>query len=86
MNPATASCIDRIIGYLDQKARDQGIGLPPETESLFNAEVLDSFGLLEFVGFMEEELNLDISDEDLLAGNFETVAKIRSYINKRMGV
>lgn len=84
MNPATANCIDRVIGYLHQIAAAQGVNPPGETESLFEAGIIDSFGLLEFVGFIEEELHIDIPDEDLLAGNFETLAKVKAYFSDRI--
>ncbi len=84
MNPVTANCIDRVIGYLHQIAAAQGVNLPGETESLFEAGIIDSFGLLEFVGFIEEDLNIQIPDEDLLAGNFETIGKITTYVSGRV--
>ena len=85
MKPTTDECIDRVIDYLRQTAAPQGVSLPSETESLFESGVLDSFGLLEFVGFIEGELNIQIPDADLLAGNFETVAKIKAYLGDRIG-
>jgi len=84
MKSTTTDYTERVFGYLQQMAAAQGVALPPETESLFGSGVLDSFGLLEFVEFIEEELNIQIPDDDLLAGNFETVAKIRVYISERM--
>ena len=84
MKPKTTSHIERAIGYLQQMAAAQGGALPSETKSLFESGVLDSFGLLEFVGFIEEELHMQIPAEDLLAGNFETIAKVRAYISDHM--
>jgi acyl carrier protein len=85
VKPTTADCIERVTGYLRQMAEAQGVPLPSETESLFEAGVLDSFGLLEFVGFIEGEIYIHIPDDHLLAGNFETIAKIRGYIRDRIG-
>jgi acyl carrier protein len=85
VKPTTDECIDRVIDYLRQTAEPQGVSLPSETESLFESGILDSFGLLEFVGFIEGELNIQIPDADLLAGNFETVAKIKAYLGDRIG-
>ncbi len=84
MKPATAGPIELLIGYLEQMAASQRLTLPSETESLFEAGIIDSFGLLEFVGFIEEELHIDIPDEDLLAGNFETLAKVKAYFSDRI--
>lgn len=85
MKPTIGESVDRVIDYLRQTAEPHGVSLPSETESLFKSGVLDSFGLLEFVGFIEGELNIQIPDADLLAGNFETVAKIRAYLGNRLG-
>lgn len=85
MKPTAADSIERVTGYLQHMAEAQGVSFPSETESLFRAGVLDSFGLLEFIGFLEGELNLEIPDADLLAGNFETLATIRGYLRERTG-
>lgn len=83
--PTTDGHMERVVGYLQQIARDQGVNLPPETESLFETGVLDSFGLLDFVVFIEEELSIQIPDEDLVEGNFHTIANIRAYLGDRIG-
>lgn len=84
MNPTTTSYIERIMGYLQQTAEARDVTLPSETESLFTSDVLDSFGLVEFVAFIESELDIQIPDDDLIAGKFETIAKLREYIRERM--
>jgi len=77
--------MERIVGYLRKIAEGEGVPLPSETESLIESGVLDSFGLLEFVSVIEEASNMKIPDDDLVPANFETIAKIRSYINGRLG-
>lgn len=77
--------MEQVMDYLRRMAEAQQVSLPSETESLFKAGVLDSFGLLDFVTFLEQELNLQIPDEDLIADNFTSIAKIKAYIQGRMG-
>ena len=77
--------MERVAELLRQTADAQGVVLPSETESLFDADVLDSFGLLEFLTAIEEEFNIKIPDDDLVPANFETIAKIRTYINGQLG-
>lgn len=84
MKPGSDGYKERVNNYLRERAAAQGMYLPGETASLFEAGVMDSFGLLEFVGFIEEELGIEIPDEDLLAGNFETIAKVNEYIKGRV--
>lgn len=77
--------MERVVELLSEIATVQGVALPSETDSLFDAGVLDSFGMLEFLTALEKELNVSIPDEDLLPANFDTIAKIRSYLNERVG-
>jgi D-alanine--poly(phosphoribitol) ligase subunit 2 len=76
--------MERVVELLQEIADVQGVDLPSETESLFDAGVLDSFGLLEFLTSVEKELNITIPDEDLIPANFDTIAKLRSYLNDRV--
>ncbi len=76
--------MERIVALLSQIADVQGVALPTDPESLFDAGVLDSFGLLEFLTAVEEELGIKIPDEDLVPSNFETVARIRAYLSRRL--
>ncbi len=76
--------MEHIIELLRVTADAQGVALPSDTESLFDAGVLDSFGMLEFITLIEEEFNIKIPDDDLVPSNFETIAKVRTYVNGRM--
>jgi acyl carrier protein len=77
--------MERIVELLREIADVQGVPLPSETESLFDAGVLDSFGMLEFLTAIEKELNVSIPDEDLVPTNFDTIAKICSYLDEQVG-
>jgi acyl carrier protein len=58
--------------------------LPAEEESLFDAGVRDSFGMIEFIATLENDLTIRVPDEHLVASNFDTIAKIRSYLRGRL--
>lgn len=75
----------RVLTFLEQTAQAQAVSLPAETDSLFDKGVLDSFGLLEFIGFIEETFDIKIPDEDLFPDRFATVEKIRQYVESRVG-
>ncbi len=66
-------------------AEARSVALPPDTASLIHAGVLDSFGMLEFLTTIEDELNIKIPDEDLLPSNFDSIAKIGTYVEGRLG-
>jgi D-alanine--poly(phosphoribitol) ligase subunit 2 len=76
--------MERVVELLQEIADVQGVDLPSESESLFDAGVLDSFGMLEFLTSIEKELKITIPDEDLIPSNFDTIAKLRSYLNDRV--
>jgi acyl carrier protein len=59
-----ASMMKRVVELFRETADVQGVGLPSERQSLFDAGVLDSFGLLEFLTAVEKDLNIRIPDED----------------------
>ena len=65
--------------------------LPQKTEvnlnnedNLFNTGILDSAGLLHFVGYIEQTFEFSIPDEDLIPEKFTSIASIANYIRYRM--
>jgi acyl carrier protein len=68
---------------LQEMAATRGVPLPAEEESLFKAGVMDSLGLLELILVLEEELQISIPDDDVKPGRFESVARIREYVESR---
>lgn len=67
----------------DNFALDGDVNPISATDSLIEAGVVDSTGLLELVSFIETRYGLDIPDADLLPENFETLENIRQYIVTR---
>jgi len=53
------------------------------TMSLLESGVVDSTGVLELVGFLEQEFGLSVPDRDLVPENFETVLRLTTYIVNR---
>jgi acyl carrier protein len=76
--------MEQVLELLREIAAVQGVELPSESDSLFDAGVLDSFGLLEFLTALEKNMDIKIPDEDLRPSNFDTIAKIHSYLTSRM--
>ncbi len=71
-----------IIIYLNQAAKESRTEMPDENTSLFEAGILDSFSLVEFVTLLENEFGIRVSDAELRPETFETMAKIEAYITK----
>ena len=49
-------------------------------QNLFQAGIVDSAGLISFIGFVEKEYGLTVPDEDLLPENFVSISAIAHYI------
>jgi acyl carrier protein len=56
---------------------------PATDESLFDSGYLDSFALPEMVSELEREFAIRVPDSDLNPRQFETVARIESYLASR---
>lgn len=53
-------------------------------ESLTQAGVLDSMGVLELIMFIEERFGLSVPDEDTLPENLDSIERIAGYISRRL--
>lgn len=53
-------------------------------ESLTQAGVLDSMGVLELIMFIEQGFGVSIPDEDTLPENLDSVNRIVAYVERRL--
>lgn len=53
---------------------------PGPDESLFEAGILDSFALTDFVAGLEDEFGISVPDSDLSARKFESLRKVAAYV------
>ena len=53
--------------------------------SLLETNTVDSVGILEIVGFIENHFNLKVEDEELTAENLDSINKIVRFIEKKQG-
>jgi acyl carrier protein len=61
----------------------RGFGEPTPDEDLLAKGVVDSHGLMELVGFIEERYGITVRDEDLTPENFGTLVRIQEYVHRR---
>ena len=61
---------------------DSRIG--PDTDFLENG-ILDSTGVLELVGFLEEKFGIRVEDDELVPDNMNSLEKIAGYISRKNG-
>lgn len=53
--------------------------------SLFDNGVVDSTGVLELVGFIEDTFEVAVDDTDLVPDNFDSVDRIVAFIQSKLG-
>ncbi|HET8568510.1 MAG TPA: acyl carrier protein [Candidatus Limnocylindria bacterium] len=51
--------------------------------SLFRTGIVDSFGLLSLVTFLEQEYGISVRDEEMVPENFDSVATIAAFVARR---
>lgn len=57
-----------------------------DTESLLEAGLIDSTGILELVVFLEERFKIDIADVDLTPANFDSINAIVAYLERVLAI
>lgn len=54
-----------------------------DDSSFLEEGVIDSTGVLELVGFLEENYNIKVEDEELIPENLDSIKNIRAYIETK---
>lgn len=52
--------------------------------SFIDEGIIDSTGILELVGFLEETFSIRIEDQDLIPENFDSVNNIQQYLDRKL--
>ena len=47
--------------------------------------VLDSFGIMQLVTFLEEEMGIQVEDGDITADHFRTIADVERFVSGKAG-
>jgi acyl carrier protein len=55
-----------------------------EEESLLGSGIVDSTGILELIAYLEETYQLKFRDDELVADNFDSVAKISAFVSRKL--
>jgi acyl carrier protein len=71
-----------VLSFLQRAAAEAGVAMPGREASLFDAGVLDSFSLVDFVTTIETECDIRVDDADLRPETFETFAKVEAYVER----
>lgn len=74
----------RVHGFFIDTRRwvEEPDALTPEYP-LIERGVLDSMGIFELVGFLEDNFGITVADDDLVPDNLETIASITRMVRER---
>jgi acyl carrier protein len=75
----------RIFEYIGKNTHHDVKKVTQQT-MLFKEGVFDSMGFVLLLDFLEEGFSIRASDEDLIEENFESVAAITDYIQRKKAV
>jgi acyl carrier protein len=54
-----------------------------DSDALLESGMLDSQGVLEVVTFIEQEYSINVSDEDLIPANFQSIDHIATFVQSK---
>ena len=54
-----------------------------DDDSFLDKEIIDSTGILEVIGFLEEETGIKVEDEEFIPDNLDSVDKIILFVNNK---
>ena len=61
---------------------DESHPLPADL-SLIDNDLIDSTGILELVGFLEEHFAIKVADADIVPANLDTIGRIADFIARK---
>jgi acyl carrier protein len=63
--------------------RDDGDAITHD-QSLLDAGIIDSTGVLELVCFLETTFDIEVQDDEMLPENLDSIRAISSYVDRKL--
>jgi acyl carrier protein len=54
-------------------------------DSFLQNGVIDSTGVLELVGFLEQSYKIEVSDQELVPVNLDSIQNVAAYVSRKLG-
>ena len=54
-------------------------------DSFLQNGVIDSTGVLELVGYLEQSYKIEVSDHELVAANLDSIQNVAAYVSRKLG-
>lgn len=75
--------IQALTNYIETElAKGRKTNIQP-SDDLLSEGIIDSLGILQLVGFIEEKFNIIISDEDVVLENFQSISALNEFLNSK---
>lgn len=75
----------RIRDFVAEEILFEDPGHPSISEDGPLLAVLDSFGIMRLVTFLEEEMGIQVEDGDITAEHFRTIADVERFVSGKAG-
>ncbi len=57
-----------------------------DSDSLLDRGIIDSTGVLELVGYLEQEFGIQVSDNDMVPENLDSVAAMVRFVQAKLAL
>lgn len=54
-----------------------------DDDSLLDAGIIDSTGVLDLIGFIEQQFGITVADEELVPENLDTVNRLVQFVERK---
>jgi len=61
-----------------------GLDTFEENDSFMEKGIIDSTGVLELLGFIEERFDIRVEDEEVIPDNLDSLNKLTSFIKRKL--
>ena len=61
--------------------REEGLN---NEDSFIEKGIIDSTGILELVTYLEEEYAIEVTEEELIPDNLDSISRITAYLNRKL--
>ncbi len=77
--------LDDIRNYLLTHSADGEVSHIADDESLLEAGVIDSAGMVDLIAFLEGKFSITVDEDDMIPEHFDSVAAIGAYVQSKAG-
>lgn len=79
------SVADRVAHFVEKTLLTVGAGPVDRSVDMFEEGIVDSFGFVEMVSFIEKEFGIELSDDDLESDEIATIEGLTQIILDKAG-